>query len=110
MEGNENIGEILEIGDKTVVVAFGQLRTSVKRSKLIRISNNEAKKQQRAYNKTMTHINKNLMEKRLTFKTEIDVRGQRAEEALQNIQAFIDDAIMLDFKELRILHGKGTAS
>ncbi len=107
MEGNENIGEILEIGDKTVVVAFGQLRTSVKRSKLIRISNNEAKKQQRAYNKTMTHINKNLMEKRLTFKTEIDVRGQRAEEALQNIQAFIDDAIMLDFKELRILHGKG---
>jgi DNA mismatch repair protein MutS2 len=55
----------------------------------------------------MPNINKGLSEKRLNFKTEVDVRGQRTEEALQKIQAFIDDAIMLDFSELRILHGKG---
>jgi len=35
------------------------------------------------------------------------VRGQRGEEAIQTIQAFVDDAIMLDYSELRILHGKG---
>ena len=107
MDGNQNIGEILELNDKNAVVAFGQIRTSVSRDKLQKITNNEAKKIQKTYNQTMPNINKGMSEKRLTFKTEIDVRGQRAEEALQLIRTWIDDAIMLDFSELRILHGKG---
>jgi DNA mismatch repair protein MutS2 len=107
MAGNQNIGEILELNEKNAVVAFGHIRTSVSRDKLQKITSNEAKKIQRTYNQTMPNINKGLSEKRLSFKTEVDVRGQRTEEALQNIQAFIDDAIMLDFSELRILHGKG---
>jgi DNA mismatch repair protein MutS2 len=107
MDGNQNIGEILELNDKNAVVAFGQIRTSVCRDKLQKITNNEAKKIQKTYNQTMPNINKGMSEKRLTFKTEIDVRGQRAEEALQLIRTWIDDAIMLDFSELRILHGKG---
>ena len=107
MTGNQNIGEILELNEKNVVVAFGHIRTSVSREKLQKITNNEAKKIQRTYNQTMPNINKGMSEKRLTFKTEVDVRGQRAEEALQLIRSWIDDAIMLDFSELRILHGKG---
>jgi DNA mismatch repair protein MutS2 len=107
MDGNMNVGEILELSEKSIVVAFGQIRTSVSRDKLKRISQNEARKINKTYNQTMPNINKGLSEKRLNFKTEIDVRGQRAEEALQVIRAFIDDAIMLDFSELRILHGKG---
>lgn len=107
MTGNQNVGEILELNEKNAVVAFGQLRTSVSRDRLQKITNNEAKKVQRTYNQTLPNINKGLSEKRLNFKTEIDVRGQRGEEAVQTIQAFIDDAIMLDYSELRILHGKG---
>ncbi len=107
MAGNQNVGEILELNEKNAVVAFGQIRTSVSRDKLHKITNNEAKKIQKTYNQTMPNINKGMSEKRLSFKTEIDVRGQRAEEALQLIQSWIDDAIMLDFSELRILHGKG---
>lgn len=107
MTGNQNVGEILELNEKNAVVAFGQLRTSMSRDRLQKITNNEAKKVQRTYNQTLPNINKGLSEKRLNFKTEIDVRGQRGEEAVQTIQAFIDDAIMLDFSELRILHGKG---
>lgn len=107
MTGTQNVGEILELNDKNAVVAFGQIRTSVSREKLEKITNNEAKKIQRTYNQTLPNINKGLNEKRLSFKTEIDVRGQRGEEAVQTIRAFIDDAIMLDYSELRILHGKG---
>ena len=40
MIGNQSIGEILELNEKNVVVAFGQLRTSVGREKLQRITNN----------------------------------------------------------------------
>lgn len=107
MTGNQNIGEILELNEKNAIVAFGQLRTSVNRDKLEKITNNEAKKIKKSYNQTLPNINKGLSEKRLNFKTEIDVRGQRGEEAIQTIMAFVDDAIMLDYKQLRILHGKG---
>jgi DNA mismatch repair protein MutS2 len=107
MEGQSSIGEILEIGEKNAIVAFGQLRTSVSKKKLQKISNNEAKKEMRGTNRTLPNVHRKLSEKRSTFKPEIDVRGQRAEEAVTNIQAFIDEAIMLDVSEVRILHGKG---
>ena len=107
LDGNNTVGEILELNEKNAVVAFGHIRTSVSRSKLQKISGNEAKKIQRTYNQTMSNINKDLSEKRMNFKREIDVRGQRGEEALQTILAFLDDAIMLDYSEIRILHGKG---
>jgi DNA mismatch repair protein MutS2 len=107
IEGQDTIGEVLELGDKNVIVAFGQLRTSVGRKKLQLVSNNEAKREQKVYNQTKANVNKSLSEKRLHFKPDIDIRGQRAEEALVNIQAFIDEAIMLNVHELRILHGKG---
>ena len=96
------------MGEKNVIVAFGQLRTSVSRSKLERISNNEAKKELRGTNRTRANINRDISEKKLNFKAEIDIRGQRAEEAIGLIQAFVDEAVMLDVRELRILHGKGT--
>lgn len=44
------------------------------------------------------------------FKPEIDVRGMRGEEALQKVTDFIDEAVMLDSKDLRILHGTGTGA
>ncbi len=107
IEGQSSIGEVLEVGDKNIIVAFGQLRTSVSKNKLIPVSNNEARQESRNVNQTKANANKNISEKKLSFKTEIDIRGQRAEEAIINIQAFIDQAVMLDKHELRILHGKG---
>jgi len=49
----------------------------------------------------------NFSERRLTFKPEIDIRGQRVEEALSKTREFIDEAIMFEVTQLRILHGKG---
>ncbi|MGV8096518.1 MAG: Smr/MutS family protein [Mangrovibacterium sp.] len=108
IKGQEIVGEILEVGEKNVVVAFGQLRTSLNRNMLELISNNEAKRETRGINRTKANINQNLSERKLNFKAEIDIRGQRAEEAISNIQAFVDEAAMLDVRELRILHGKGS--
>jgi len=58
-------------------------------------------------NKTFGRINQEIGERQLVFKPNIDVRGMRAEEALQKIQEFVDEAIMVDARELHILHGKG---
>ena len=43
----------------------------------------------------------------MNFKTELDLRGMRAEEALPKVQNLIDDAVMFGVTPLRLLHGKG---
>ncbi len=41
------------------------------------------------------------------FRHEIDVRGMRGDEALMEVQRFVDDAIIIGVGQVRILHGKG---
>lgn len=106
-----NIGEIIDIDKQKVVLSLGNLMTTVTIDKIEPISSNEAKKQEKE-NRMIPKADSlkrtnDLMGKRLTFKSDIDVRGQRAEEALRNIQTFIDDAIILRTSVVRILHGKG---
>ena len=45
--------------------------------------------------------------RQLNFKNEIDVRGMRADEALQAVTYFLDDAIQFSAQRIRILHGTG---
>lgn len=48
--------------------------------------------------------------KRLNFCQDIDVRGLRSNEALQQISIFLDEALQLSINKVRILHGTGTGS
>lgn len=106
-----SVGELIDIDKSKVVVALGNLLTTTTIDKIEPISNNEAKRLDHA--KRMKpksdnlQITNQILDKKMEFKTDIDVRGQRAEEALSNIQSFIDDAIVLRTSKLRILHGKG---
>ncbi|NQT77732.1 MAG: Smr/MutS family protein [Bacteroidetes bacterium] len=61
------------------------------------------KKSHKASGSVMSNIN----ERAAQFKPSIDLRGKRAWEALEDIQRYIDDAILLSVKEVSILHGKG---
>ena len=105
LKDQETPGIILEINGSNLVVAFGQLRSVVKRDRVEIVSHNEVKKTRENY--TTARINREINERKLNFKPRIDVRGMRAEEGLQKIQEFIDEAIMVEANELHILHGKG---
>ena len=48
-----------------------------------------------------------IHDKLATFKLQLDVRGKRGEEALDLVRKYVDEAILLNVKEFRILHGKG---
>ncbi|MBQ9339735.1 MAG: Smr/MutS family protein [Paludibacteraceae bacterium] len=53
-------------------------------------------------------ISDSIRRRKLSFSQEIDLRGYRADEALQEVMAYIDDAVMVGAEEVRILHGTGT--
>ncbi len=105
--GQRTVGDLIELNQKNAVVAFGQLITTLPRKQLERLSSNEAKKLEKGQPSGRSRLSQNLSERRLSFKPEIDIRGQRVEEALSKIREFIDEAIMFEAGQLRILHGKG---
>ncbi|MFV0471168.1 MAG: endonuclease MutS2 [Paludibacteraceae bacterium] len=109
LKGQQAVGEILEIQGKQAVVALGHLKSTIDISKLEFISNNQLKKANR-----FSHLGKSVTdevrEKKLTFKSDIDIRGMRAEEALQAVTYFIDDARMVSIPSIRILHGTGSGA
>ncbi len=42
--------------------------------------------------------------------TELDLRGQMADEAIMNVDQFIDSALLSGIEQLTIIHGKGTGA
>lgn len=108
---NNAIGEILEIDDKNAVIALGQLHTKIKITQLQRASSAQAKRAVRPQHQaSYANIRENISQKRMTFKPDIDLRGMRGDEALQRVISFLDEAVMLGYKEARLLHGTGTGA
>ena len=108
IKGQTAIGTIIDVQDKQVVVAFGQLKSTVKLNQLEAASNNQQKKENRKYENLGKTVTDDVRERKLNFKSEIDVRGMRGDEALQAVTYFVDDALMVGTASVRILHGTGT--
>ncbi|MDD4489411.1 MAG: Smr/MutS family protein [Paludibacter sp.] len=109
LKGQQAVGKIIEIQGKNGVVAFGQLKSTVTLAQLEPISNNRLKKEQQSQHAPGT-VTENVRQRKLHFKSEIDVRGMRGDEALQAVMYFIDDALMVGVSSVRILHGTGTGA
>lgn len=102
-------GQIISTDGKKAEVAFGALRTIVELKKL----KPSKKPKESAASQTLT-VTKSTSDdsraRQLRFNQEIDVRGMRADEALQAVTYFIDDAIQFSASRVRILHGTGTGA
>ena len=106
IDESSSVGEILEINGKSAVVAMGVFKSTVNISKLKKtIRKATSTKGKDSFISAAT--SEDIREKQLNFKQEIDVRGMRADEALQAVSYFIDDAIQFNTKQIRILHGTG---
>ena len=99
-------GEIIDIGEKSVVTAFGNMITTIDKSKVEKVSNNEYKKKAKV--KTSSNFNAlDIAKRKMNFQSGLDIRGKRADEAIQLVTEFIDEAILVEAHEVKILHGKG---
>ncbi len=107
IKGQEIPGEVLELKGKHCVVAFGMLKTNTKLDQLEKIKAEEAGRL-RIKDKSKVDLGDwDVGTRRVHFRPDIDLRGKRADEAMELVVDFIDEAIMVNARELRILHGKG---
>lgn len=106
IDGSSSVGEIIEINGKNAIVTFGIFKSTVQLSKLkrtLRKATSTAAKDSFISSSTTDE----MRNKQLNFKQDIDVRGMRADEAIQAVSYFIDDATQFNIKQVRILHGTG---
>lgn len=109
VKGQDGHGQVIEIKKDNVVIALGQFKLPAKLNQLEIVSNNKIKKENRNNNSYIVSSTiEDIRERNLNFKREIDVRGMRGDEALQAVTYFIDDAIIVNVEQVRILHGTGT--
>lgn len=107
IKGLSSVGKIESLDGKMATVIFGDMRTKMRAE---RLEHAEAPKKEepRAYVTVGRQTRETMDEHKLNFKQDIDVRGMRGDEALTAVTYFIDDAILVGVKRVRILHGTGT--
>lgn len=108
LDSQTSVGEVIEINNKNAVVAFGSIQTTVKIQRLTKVSKSQVKKQEKTYNQTSALVQERISKRKLNFRQDLDVRGTRGDEALQIVMNHVDEAIMLEVREFRILHGTGS--
>ena len=108
IKGHSLVGRIIEISEEQAIIAFGQMKSTIELSKLEFINRTQTKKEINKIQQSIELKNEEIKNRKLNFKTEIDVRGMRGEEAVQVVSYFIDDAIMVGANSVRILHGTGS--
>ena len=109
MAGQDMVGVVQSVKGKKAQVAFGQILTTVDRKLLTVVSNSEFREATRPQT-ARTVVSVDISARKLNFRDHIDVRGMRAAEALDAVQDFVDDALMVGVGSVSILHGKGTGA
>lgn len=100
LNSGSEIGVLESVKNNKATVIFNNIRTTVNYGDLIGIAQAAAPVERP--NKVRITIDEG------DFNTELDLRGMPKEEAMLELERYLDQAMMRKAYQLRILHGKGT--
>lgn len=111
IRGTQSVGTVESLNGKLATVTFnGGIRSKVKADRLehARMEKPVTAKESIIEQPKASRMTRETMDERQrNFRHDLDVRGMRGDEALNAVQYFIDDAILVGVQQVRILHGKG---
>lgn len=114
IKGLTTVGRIESIDGKMATVIFGDMRTKMRTDRLEtakpeeKTDKREDKLEQLGNGVISKMTRSTIDERQVNFKQDLDVRGMRGDEALNAVQYYIDDAILVGASRVRILHGTGS--
>ena len=105
-------GEVASLPDNKgeLTVKVGALKVKVKAEDLMIIPDGRAKKKAASLDnakKNRSQYGSLYRSKSQSVSVQTDVRGQNADEALDHVSKYLDDAFMAGLKEVTIVHGRG---
>lgn len=89
--------------DSNIVVAMGSMTMTVKKDGLAKVSEETSK------HKT-NQVSGFTLQKAANFRPEIRLLGMRVEEAIFELDKFVDNAVTSNAQSFRVVHGKGTGA
>lgn len=95
-------GTVLQLTEKEAVVQAGAIRVTVPREALRRVEEKPAAR-------PVVSVPVNLA-RATSISPEIMLRMQRVEEALANLDRYLDEAYAAGLEQVRVIHGKGTGT
>ncbi len=110
----------LKVGDEVKVLSYGQKGTLLEKAGnqewvvqigILKMKLNESdlqyiKPEKEQPTRTMT----NVKNRNSHVKLELDLRGERYEDALLRTEKYLDDALLANYPRVSIIHGKGTGA
>lgn len=108
IDDGDSYGQLVELKGSKAVVESGSVRMTIALKRLTRTRKKSIPVDKT--HRTNVHfqsIYDDINEKRKNFSITLDLRGHRADEAVDELRHFIDEAQLLSERELRVLHGKG---
>ena len=103
----QTVGEVVSIKGEDVTVSFNSVSFKTTIDKVEKISKREGRTIQRAAKFDGGSMSEMMNRKVAMFQTTLDLRGERAEDALALLENYIDEAVLLSIHQVKILHGKG---
>lgn len=91
-------------GEVEVQLGIMKTKVSIDQLELMDESSTTQKKEHKISNKKVD------LSKALHTSTELDLRGQTTDEALINVEKYLDDAYLAHLSQVTIIHGKGTGT
>lgn len=116
LDGHKVIGKVLALKGKHATLELGALKMTAELSRLHKVAPPQDKATTRgkapshSQGEGLPSIIDQIHNKRLNFRSDLDVRGMRAAEAVQAVTYFVDDALQLGVSRIRVLHGTGTGA
>ncbi|SDH75621.1 endonuclease MutS2 [Alteribacillus bidgolensis] len=95
-------GQILEkANNKEYQVQVGIMKVNVKAEDMEKVKAEPVKQPTRP----VTSVSRNT-----NVKPELDLRGMRYEDAMRQVEKYLDDAVLAGYPQVHIIHGKGTGA
>ena len=108
----ENVMEVKSVGKNSVELINGIMSIKTRLNNVKKIDKEGYLRQEKNNKKNSTSFVSNpimnrINEIRAKFSPQIDLRGERGEDALKKVSDILDTARLLGESQIRILHGKG---
>ena len=100
VKGSLQEGELVELKPPAATVLFGNAKLKVRLESLVKVKGRKGFTVESAASPLYTPEGK----------TEIDLRGMLGDEAIPQVERFLDDALVSGLHRVDIIHGKGTGA
>lgn len=110
--GREGVVLNVDYSNSQALVQFGIMKVNMALNEIERRDQKDNNNKDKAHRSLAGGTKTAAMEtsKALSISTELDLRGLTAEEAIQTVDKYLDDALLAGIPRARIIHGKGTGA